>query len=292
MCTTVLPFETLSFPDLFTISELGVYDATALSNISLHSVYAAGVEPYGDGGWERLVPYFDPNYIQFTIHNAPALTTVEFRNLSGFYGLELIGVNGLANFNISGTDVGFTTPINSSYSLTLDGCFDLSDLTFAPFVHIIGRTGCEYLIANLHSVQNLTLTDTADSYLDIGPPFMVNASFTADSLYSPPANSSALPYPIWFVSSIGHDPTLTSNSNVNLGLDDIESLKGSLVASNNTNRLFSFEKLSIIDSALSMTDNADSIVPWFPALQRAGNIHLRGHIDTYVYYRAGASWGC
>ncbi|KAI1170848.1 hypothetical protein F4777DRAFT_92049 [Nemania sp. FL0916] len=40
--------------------------------------------------------------------------------------------------------------------------------------------------------------------------------------------------------------------------------------------------LSVINSTLSVTDNADTTIPWFPALERANDIHLRGNIDKSV----------
>ncbi|KAI3327368.1 hypothetical protein HD806DRAFT_520245 [Xylariaceae sp. AK1471] len=121
----------------------------------------------------------------------------------------------------------------------------------------------------------------ADSFLDINFPFLVSGTLVATSLYLSPENSSSYDAaPLHFGSFIENHANLTCNSNVDLSLDEVETLGGSLVASNNTNCTFSFSKLSEITGNISMTDNPDSTLPWFPDLRRAANIQLRGNIDT------------
>ncbi|KAI0533633.1 hypothetical protein GGR58DRAFT_521252 [Xylaria digitata] len=265
--------EVLSFPDLARLAALGVYDAPALSNISLPRIQSVGLLPFHDGWmvpphWPG--PAVDRSLVDITIHNAPVLETIEFEFLFGFFGLELIGADSLTQLGPDGYDEGFARMINSSDSVSLDGCFGLSGLKFAEYVRLVGRTDCHYLLVNWPSVVNLTLIDTAGSFLDISFPFPINGSLEASSLYLSPENSSSYPAAFSYISSIGHTANLTSSSNVDL----------SLIASNNTNCALSFSKLSEVEGNVSITDNSDTMVPWFPDLRRAANIHLRGNIDT------------
>ncbi|KAI1753100.1 hypothetical protein F4782DRAFT_97792 [Xylaria castorea] len=275
--------EAISFPDLIGLGALGVYNAPALSNISLPQVQSVGVLPYGENGWAVPPPWFgaeDRNLIDVTINNAPAVKTINFGFLSGFFGLELIGTDSLAQSDPDALERGISAMINSSDTLTLDGCFDLSGLLFAQWVRLVGRTDCQYFLTNWRSAFNLTLVDTADSFLDIDFPFPINGSLMADSLYLSPKNSSSYTPSLDFVSSIRYYANLTSSSNVDLSLDKVETLGGNLIASNNTNCTLSFSKLSEITGNISMTDNPDTTLPWFPDLRRAANIQLRGNIDT------------
>ncbi|KAI1745219.1 hypothetical protein F4680DRAFT_465277 [Xylaria scruposa] len=275
--------EVISFPDLIGLSAIGVYNAPALSNISLPQIQSVGLLPWGENGWKVPPPWpgtEDRSLIGVTINNAPALKTIDFGFLSGFWGLELIGADSLAQSDPDVVERGISTKINSSDTLNLDGCFDLAGLKFAQFVRLVGRAGCQYLLANWHSAFNLTLVNTAGSFLDINAAFLVNGSFVADSLYLSPENSSSHTASLDFVSSIGYHATLTSNSNVDLSLDKVGTLSGNLVISNNTNCILSFSKLSEVTGNISMTDNPATTLPWFPDLRRATNIQLRGNIDT------------
>ncbi|KAI8955276.1 hypothetical protein F4801DRAFT_574862 [Xylaria longipes] len=270
--------------DLIGLAALGVYNAPALSNISLPQVQSIGLLPWGENGWEVPPPWpgaEDRSLIDVTINNAPALKTLDFGLLSGFFGLELTGADSLTQFGPNGYDGGIARMINSSDTLSLDGCFNLAGLKFAQFVRLVGRTDCDYFLVNWRSAFNLTLIGTADSFLDINFPFHINGTLVANSLYLSPENSSSYAEPpLSFISSIGYHANLTSNSNVDLSLDEVETLGGSLVASSNTNCTFSFSKLSEITRNISMTDKPDSTLPWFLDLRRAANIHLRGNIDT------------
>ncbi|KAJ8133563.1 hypothetical protein O1611_g55 [Lasiodiplodia mahajangana] len=275
--------EALSFPDLFTLSALSATNVPTLSNISFPELQSVGLLPYGSGGWEVPPPYFgseDRNLIDVVINNAPALKTFDFGLLTGFFSLEITGADSLAQPDPVGYYESVISNINSSYTLSLDGCYDLGKLNFAHFVQLVGRPDCNYLLANWYSVFNLTLIDTGASFLDINFPFMINGSLTANSLYLAPDNSSSYPDAFDFVSFIGQNANLTSNTNVDLSLGQIATLGASLTASNNTNCTFGFNKLSEVTGNISITDNPDSIIPWFPDLRRADNIHLRGNIDT------------
>ncbi|KAI0103190.1 hypothetical protein GGR51DRAFT_257259 [Nemania sp. FL0031] len=275
--------EALSFPDLFALSAFSATNVPALSNISFPVLQSVGLLPYGNSGWEVPPPYFgseDRNLIDVVIKNAPALKTFDFGLLTGFFGLEIIGADSLAQPDPAGYYDSIISNINSSYTLSLDGCYTLGHLNFAHFVQLVGRPDCHYLLANWHSVLNLTLIDTGASSLDINFPFMINGSLTANSLYLAPENSSSYSEVFYFVSSIGYNANLTSNTNVDLSLGQVQTLGGSFTASNNTNCTFAFNKMSEVTDNITITDNLDSIIPWFPDLRRAENIHLRGNIDT------------
>ncbi|KAI1114296.1 hypothetical protein F5Y14DRAFT_415319 [Nemania sp. NC0429] len=276
--------KVLSFPDLIRLSALAIHDAPTLLNISLPSIVSVGVLPFGENGWQvpqvSAAPAADLSLIVANIHNAPALKTIDFQFFSGLFGLELVGADSLASYypKSSGYPL-ITTMINSSQTLSLDGCFDLGDLKFAQFVRLVGRTGCYYNLRNWRSAFNLTLVNTALSYLDISHPFLVNGTLEANSLHVPDNTPPASPA-LSFISSIGYNANLTSNSNVDLSLDEVETLPGSLFVRNNTNCTLSFSKLSDVTGNISMIDNSDSMLPWFPNLRRAADIHLRGNIIT------------
>ncbi|KAI1261205.1 hypothetical protein F5Y18DRAFT_440744 [Xylariaceae sp. FL1019] len=81
------------------------------------------------------------------------------------------------------------------------------------------------------------------------------------------------------VSNINSNLSIDAASSLNVTFNSLTSIGSTLSVANNTNCTFSFEKLTSITD-LVLVDNVESIIPSFPSLQAARNIHMRGYIDT------------
>ncbi|CAJ2510876.1 Uu.00g065010.m01.CDS01 [Anthostomella pinea] len=80
------------------------------------------------------------------------------------------------------------------------------------------------------------------------------------------------------IHTVGSEANITSNYNALVKLPDLATAPD-LFVNNNTNCTFDFLQLSMVTN-LTMIDNPASMIPSFPKLASATNIHLRGNIDT------------
>ncbi|KAI0548092.1 hypothetical protein F4679DRAFT_332726 [Xylaria curta] len=276
----------LRFPVLSSLVELAIENATALKNVSLPDLEAVGVTPLGNGGFTTDLND-SPRGVSMSLRitGAPALSNLTFAETTGFYALTLADVDNLRFFNGDILSDGFLV-LTSIWRLSVDGCFNFQSLAVAAVLDIVGRTDCTYGLEFLTSVIDLKLIGTGESYLPFQAPLRVNGSLIADSLtIAPGAWNNPRPAAVGLISAIGEDANISSSSNVDLSLNSLATVGGSLFIYNNTNCTFSFGNLTQAVS-LSMTDNEDSFLPWFPLLRQAVNIHMRGFINTSSLFPA------
>lgn len=254
--------ESLSLPNLSTLSRLRINNATSLSNISLPHL-TPGLGLLTDGNSPPV------SNVNFNITGTPLLSSITFGNLSSFFSLSL------AN---SGQYGDLFRSVVSVYNLVIDGCFDFSDVQFVQNLQITGDGFCPYTFRSLASVQNLTLANVDFRYLSSS--LRVNGSLVVESSdYSTDNSVTNGPEDVPNFSTVGSDVNVTANSNAELLFSQLTTIGGNLIIHSNTNCTLGFDQLSDV-TALSMIDNMNTSLPWFPMLQRADNIHLRGHIDT------------
>ncbi|KAI2601703.1 hypothetical protein GGR54DRAFT_96856 [Hypoxylon sp. NC1633] len=120
------------------------------------------------------------------------------------------------------------------------------------------------------TLRNVALLDTA--YNDLS--MMGSLEFYGGS---PFLNSSYIGIP--FLTAVGSDANIGSNSNGHLSFGSLANVPGSLFVTNNTNCTMDFDRLTNVGN-LSIVDNDSSTVPILSALETANNIHLRGYIDS------------
>ncbi|KAF3069764.1 hypothetical protein GL218_07910 [Daldinia childiae] len=79
--------------------------------------------------------------------------------------------------------------------------------------------------------------------------------------------------------SIGNNLQARNNSGRELDFRQLTTVTGDISIYKNTDCTFNFNQLSDV-ATLSLVDNVNTTIPWFPWLQRASNIYIRGYIDT------------
>lgn len=256
--------ELLSFPNLQNLFRLQINNAPSLTNISLPQLSDAGYHSTPIEGVGVVVASLTVN-----ITHGSSLTDINFGSITALESLLLtdLGANPLRcvdlfNFIVTASD------------MVLSGCYSFPELRFLNDLNIAGDGLCPGTYDNLVSVENLILTNATANYLRSS--ISVNGSLIIKSLdYSHLyINSVGQKF-----STVGSDVNVTSNMDGGLEFTQLETIGGNLSVHNNTNCALGFDKLSKV-AALSMIDNTNTSIPWFPTLQRADSIHLRGYIDT------------
>ncbi|KAI1414182.1 hypothetical protein F5Y13DRAFT_159972 [Hypoxylon sp. FL1857] len=256
--------ETLSFPVLSLLYSLRIRSATSLSNISLPRLGSGDLDSsIRAGGGDNPVL----TDLSFNLTGVPSLRNVDFGNITSFNNLSLV------DFGSFGSSF---TPVVAVLNLVLDGCFNLPKLGWAQSIYIIGEGFCPYLFNKLTSVEDLTLANVEQRYFTES--VLVNGSLAVQSSnYS--GGSTDGPKDVAHFSTVGSHVNVSTNSNAELYFTSLTTVGGDLFVYNNTNCTLGFNQLSNV-AALSMIDNIDTTIPWFPNLQRADSIYIRGHIDT------------
>ncbi|KAI1812082.1 hypothetical protein GGS20DRAFT_47236 [Poronia punctata] len=80
--------------------------------------------------------------------------------------------------------------------------------------------------------------------------------------------------------TVDKDVEIINNTNITIKMDGLSTVDKDVEVVNNTNTTVKMDGLSIVKGDLKVMDNLDSDLPSFPGLERAKNIHLRGHFDT------------
>ncbi|KAI0449348.1 hypothetical protein F5B21DRAFT_520333 [Xylaria acuta] len=189
---------------------------------------------------------------QIYIRNA--IGTLTFSNLTQFPNLLVTGY----------LEISQATSLTVVSLPLLGSSKNCSDSSYGPFVHLN--------IAGVPSITSFTFYDStciSDLVLsDIGDdPFELAINYNEIQLGR--------------VGTVGGDLNIISNGNVHIAYDGLTEVGRSLSIRNNTNCTFNFDKVSNISSLL-FTDNVDTKLPLFTALERAQNIHIHGRIDTSI----------
>ncbi|KAI0105897.1 hypothetical protein F4814DRAFT_452277 [Daldinia grandis] len=241
----------LSIPDLISLQVLLVRDATQLSNILFPSLMSTGVS--------------------FDLLGAPYLGNITFRNISSFISLSLASEL---------SDPRTFSDVTSVTNLVVGGYNDFGSLRSVEALQIIRPQSYRHvkMFENITSLKNLTFTNApGDKYF--GDSLLVNNTLTIEECSNQYDSFMDEFGDLAQIDSIGSYLQANDNSFTMLEFPQLETVNGDISFYNNTNCSFNFDKLSEI-ATLSIVDNINSTIPWFPQLQRASNIHIRGNIDT------------
>ncbi|KAK6949027.1 hypothetical protein Daesc_009099 [Daldinia eschscholtzii] len=260
--------QSVTFPDLRRLSRLQIKNAHSLYKVSLPSM--GPEDGYGVMGDPNT---FLVNTIDLSIEDAPSLTTTNLGQLESFKAVTYDSDNYFSNHGPGAFD-----NITAVWNLTIDACVNFVSLERADRVQIAGDgdRSCQMDFSKLSSVNNMTLHSVP--VLFMGGAVTVNESLVVES-WDPSISESPGPKYIRHFTTVGSDLRASANSQTELTFTDLQRVGGDLVIYNNKNSTLSFDQLTEAGT-ISIVDNADTILPWFPRLQRADSIHLRGYIDT------------
>ncbi|KAI0843924.1 hypothetical protein F5Y00DRAFT_274734 [Daldinia vernicosa] len=247
----------ISFPDLNRLGELLIHDATELENISLPYLY-----PNSPG---YIDPYFD-------LLGAPNLKNVTFGDITVFSELNLASRH-IYEYSFSN--------ITSITALVVCYDYHFENLRSVVTLQIAGNYNQYFemlrMFSNITSLQTLTLTDVGGN-IYFGNSLLVNNSLIIENCYSNVIGYLPI-YDIKKIDSVGSDLRASNNTVTELNFRQLTTVSGDISIYNNTNCTLNLNQLSDVAS-LSLVDNVNTTLPWFPRLQRASNIHIRGYIDT------------
>ncbi|KAI1133311.1 hypothetical protein F5Y10DRAFT_228738 [Nemania abortiva] len=255
----------LQFPLSFYLQSLKLQDATHLTTVSMPSIKTK----------QFVILHQNPNskviqpLLQVAIRGAHSLESITLNTTSIGY----LTVNDSTIFDgfedityVYSMDGGtcITPNVESVYDLSIsenDDCFVSSKL------------------AQLSTVNNLTIEHPSYpltiTSLQVNETLVVGPSITGSGA----ADSGREPVDLTYISTVGKDVDITSNSDFAFDLSKLATIGAELAITNNTNCTFDISRLEEVGN-LSLTDNIDTVLPLFPNLAKAGNILLRGIIDT------------
>ncbi|KAI0857825.1 hypothetical protein F4860DRAFT_517514 [Xylaria cubensis] len=257
--------EVLSLPEMLSLSSLEMSNSASLTTLIVPKISADSVESTFNS-----IPF-----ISFNITDAPNLSVVNLTSLNSVYSLSIFGrhgalVDGL--FNIS-----------SASSISTDARIDVSSLESAQDIQLLGSGSLGY--SRLTSVGNLALLNaTSEPFTSLGltarnealPPIQVNESLTLHTAFGGDNFGQA---GLGRIGTVGADLNITAYSNLNVTFGALTAVGATLSLTNNTNCTFDFNRVSSLGD-LVLLDNVDTVLPLFPQLEMAENIHMRGYIDT------------
>ncbi|KAI0454906.1 hypothetical protein F5B21DRAFT_503932 [Xylaria acuta] len=255
--------QILDFPHLKSLQFLTANEATNLSSILLRRLSSPAPEIYPNGDYSLGAVYIN-------ITGSPSLTDLDVQDAAGLHGLALREVPGLSNPNITSVVI-----------LESSSCLNLPALRSVRNLHLTGSNveNC-FVLVKLSSVLNFTLTSIGPSEVTFGQTALsVTDTLVLESSVIDASASHFNTLEVGPVASVGSNAFVTSNANVHINFDNLNSVKGNLSINNNQNCTFNFDHLGEVDSLLLM-DNPNTPLPSFPSLLRANNIHLRGYIDA------------
>ncbi|KAI0401591.1 hypothetical protein F4802DRAFT_618799 [Xylaria palmicola] len=251
----------LDFPDLIFMGNLTISQATSLTRVSLPEF-----------GTESAL----------TITGAPALQTLNMKNLSQLRSLTLLDVGDSLSPIVS------FAPEHISYTdlIETDRCLTLQGLLNAGYLNISAVYHCLYDLWNLMTVYDFTLTNAAGvATVDPPDPELVlpglhikQNMFLESSGYGLLSSSEISEISVRRIEFIDQSLNISSNKYVHIAYDRLTRVGNILSIRNNTSCTFNFENLSEIGT-LSFTDNVNTTLPSFTNLEKAENIHIQGLID-------------
>ncbi|KAI1739825.1 hypothetical protein F4680DRAFT_448442 [Xylaria scruposa] len=283
--------QVLEFSDTFVVYNLYISEANELTTVSLPSLSTGTIEFDSSGGDDLGSPGSPPS---LAIVGAKSLETFDTGNLTYVWDLVWLDVGQLEGRSLESFHSANITGANS---IETNCCLDLEGLEEVLDLDVSAASGCSFTLSSMKSMGDLTLTNLGDLY-PLGslfnvpdyysspqphlPSFAINGSLSLDSSLMPAGGDSEYPDGIVpRVTTVGSDFNITSNTNINLTFGALTSVGAGLYIYNNTNSGFKFDKVSTVGNML-LADNVNTTLPWFPALTRANDIHMRGYIDTSV----------
>ncbi|TRX90022.1 hypothetical protein FHL15_009123 [Xylaria flabelliformis] len=257
--------EVLSLPEMLSLESLVISDSASLTTLIVSKISADSVE-----STLNSIPL-----ISFNITDAPNLSVVNLTSLDSVHSLSIFGGHG--------APVAELFNISSASSISTDARIDVSSLESAQDIQLLRSGSLGY--SRLTSVGNLTLLNaTTEPFTSLGltarnealPPIQVNESLTLHTAFGDGTFSQA---GLGRIGTVGADLNITAYSNLNVTFGALTAVGATLSLINNTNCTFGFSRVSSIGD-LTLLDNVNTVLPLFPQLQMAENIHIRGYIDT------------
>ncbi|KAI3335196.1 hypothetical protein F4824DRAFT_501158 [Ustulina deusta] len=253
--------EVLEFPQLVSLHELFIHDAT-----SSYSVSAAHLNNTAYPSHPFLLdvsgaPEFVFLDIQFPISDHDSYVYYETSNHTSYI-----------------TTFSDTTKLDD---LETNSCLSLESLEDVVHFDLTGQAGCNYYLLSLKSVGDLNITNAANialsgPYGEAVPSIHVNASMSlSDSAWVPPNDgeghlftpNNGLPIDFSRIESGGDYLNIFSNANVKINFNGLTSVGTTLNISNNTNCAFNFNRISEMVDLVTFGNNL------FPALNFvSGNV--------------------
>ncbi|KAI2615499.1 hypothetical protein GGR54DRAFT_612762 [Hypoxylon sp. NC1633] len=255
--------ESLSFPILSTLREFLVIDAPSLTSISLPNLTSSGSSTGNHA--------INASSFLLEITTAPKLRNMNLGGLTSARSVVLVDTDSVQS--------AFIGNITAAYNMTLGGCFDFPKLEVVRSLHILNPGLCSYVMSSLTSVEDLRLTSPGFRWFETTFQAINGSLIVESSDSTQPPDFIDGPGDITHFSTVGSHLNVTNNTSVALEFTQLTKVGGNLSVSNNMNCSLAFNQLLSV-GAISMENNVDSTLPWFPYLQRADSIYLRGYIDT------------
>ncbi|KAI3321467.1 hypothetical protein HD806DRAFT_502655 [Xylariaceae sp. AK1471] len=269
--------EVLSFPQITSLDTLAISHATALTIVSLPLFGEGFLQIHGNGQTTT-----EGHILSLNITDAPNLVALELQNSTYYKDLVLTGIPSTAR---DGLGIG---NVSTALSIVTDSCLDFAGLEAVGDLHIYGSIGCDYALLNMELVSNFTISNAggtsimdSQSYLFNNPPLQVNNSMILEFSTLPDPAPFGSEIKLGRVTTIGDDLNITSNSDLYINFYGLTDVGQTLSLFNNTNCTFDFGGVVNVAN-LILLDNAKTVLPSFPQLQRVDNLHLRGYLNTSV----------
>ncbi|KAI2782574.1 hypothetical protein F4815DRAFT_461984 [Daldinia loculata] len=250
----ILGLKEISFPDLEILSQLAIEDATELENVSI---------PHLTSNFSQLPPH------RLEFFDTPKLTTFTFGNISSLH---------ILNLTSSVLDPYMFSSITSIDYLIVEEAHEFENLRYVETLQLIGDYYYPKAFSNITSLQNLTFTNTTDRATYFGDSLLINNSLVIENCYSK-RDSRYTMNDLAQISSIGSYLQASNNTAIELNFRQLTDINGDISIYENTDCTLDLTQLSDV-ATLSLVDNVNTTLPWFPGLRRANNIHIRGYIDT------------
>lgn len=151
---------------------------------------------------------------------------------------------------------------------TWDCILDLRYVTYVNDLELDGMRGVKLNSTQLKVRRTLTMRNsTAGRWWK--PAYKIN-----ETLQVPIGLDMAI------LEDIEKDVNVTANFDTSIDLSGLRNIGGDFIVANNRNCSVNLRRLVEVEGDLTIADNPGTSFPAFPSLEKAGNIFIRGVIDT------------
>ena len=242
--------EILAFPLLNTVYELWLDQAPALTNLSLPTISTLGIAKFTGAPKLTLLNLPHNEELDLTFIDVPRLDYFStFRNIS------------------------------SATKIETSNCFDFRNLQYAGYLSISASEACDVSLDSLTTMGTLIFRNLSGVYFGNGPISVENVFVLDKNTFDPKYQRTSDIIGLDKLTTVGSSVHITANLNAQLPFDGLMTIGGDLQIVNNTNCTINFNHLTEVKN-LYMLDNIATELPLLSALRTAGDIHLRGDINT------------
>ncbi|RWA05337.1 hypothetical protein EKO27_g9764 [Xylaria grammica] len=213
------------------------------------------------------MPFVSADSLELWITGAGSLANFTIRNSTYFSNLILSDVAS-SGWPLSPNFASMN--ISKAGSISLDSCLPLNGLESAD--SLIG----EFTLTNAAFINTV---DSGNSDDESGTSVEVTNGMLLQSSYVDYSLMGGAEIPVRRIGTIGADLNITSNGNVHIAYDGLTGVRGRLSITDNWNCTINFDKLSTVGN-IFFTNNTNTMLPLFPNLTTAGDIHISGFADT------------